>query len=103
MRTLKHIHSVAHRNLPFLIGVCLCLYFSYHLVSGERSFSRLSQLHIESTGKVMTLGALSLERQALEEAVKMMRPGTLSVDVLEENSRIILGYQSDGEVVVFDR
>ena len=98
MRILKTIHSAAHKNLPFFIGVCLCMYFSYHMVSGERSYARLSQLDVAYKGQEMVLSGLVRERSDLEVTVSMMRPSSLSPDMLEENSRFVLGYQMNDEV-----
>ena len=98
MMIFKSIHSAAHKNFPFFIGVCLCMYFSYHMVSGERSYARLSQLDISYKSQEMVLSGFVRERSDLEVTVSMMRPSSLSSDVLEENARFILGYQMNDEI-----
>lgn len=40
------------------------------------------------------------KRMALEDKVKMMRPGSVNKDLLEEQARLTLGYTHADELVV---
>ena len=40
------------------------------------------------------------KRMALEEKVKMMRPGSINKDLLEEQVRLTLGYTHENEFVI---
>lgn len=44
--------------------------------------------------------ALKTDRLALERKVKMLRPGTINADFLEERARLVLGYKSKDELVI---
>ncbi len=100
MDKLKDIRSKFHRNLPMLVGVCLSLYFSYHSVSGHRSYSRLVDLNSSLQEKTQALQGLEQEVAVLESKVRMMRPDSLSVDMLDEQASLILGYARIGDIVV---
>ena len=102
MDKLRNIRYAFRRNLPVLVGVCLCLYFSYHIAFGHRSYGRLSQLTEMSQQKETYLADLKIERAAIEKKVRMMRVSSLSIDMLEEQIRFILGYNHSDELVVLD-
>ncbi len=100
MNSLVDIRYKFNRSLPILVGVCLCLYFSYHSVSGDRSYSRLSDLMLSMQQKTSALNALEKKREKIELRVSMMRPSSLSKDLLEEQAVLMLGYNGKGDIVV---
>lgn len=100
MKRLIEQRYVFRQNLIAVIGVCLSFYFCYHLIAGERSYLRLVSLNrqIETTEKQYALS--SAEREALEQKVVMMRPGSVNRDLLEEQSRKVLGFHYKDEKVL---
>ncbi len=100
MDKLKDIRSKFHNNLPIIIGICLFLYFSYHSISGHRSYSHLIELNQTLEEKKQKLQLLDDELSQLKNKVRMMRPNTLSADMLSEQINIILGYYSTSDIVV---
>jgi cell division protein FtsB len=42
------------------------------------------------------------ERLLLENNVKMLRPGTINADFLEERARMVLGYKSPNELIILE-
>lgn len=100
MKRLIEQRYVFRQNLIAVIGVCLSFYFCYHLIAGERSYLRLVSLNrqIETTEKQYTLS--SAERTALEQKVVMMRPNSVNRDLLEEQSRKVLGFHYKDEKVL---
>lgn len=102
MNRLSEYRYMFGRNLIPLIGFSLFVYFSYHIIQGERSYLRLryldSQMQIAST----ELSTLSEERSVIEKKVVMLRPETLDLDMLEERVRHVLGFVHDDERVLFD-
>lgn len=83
-----------------IIGFCLCFYFSYHVVSGERSYLRLMSLERGIQRLTQQQDDLSGQRKALENKVAMLRPGSIDPDLLEERARVVLGYHHPDEIVV---
>ena len=97
MKRLLEQSYLVRRNLLTLMGMGLFLYFSYHLVQGERSYLR----YISLTQSVQTMeqqaAKLKSEREELESRVAMMRPGSINRDLLEERARVVLGFRRAGE------
>jgi len=97
------IFTTFKHNIPLFIGVCLCVYFSYHISFGRYSYPQLVSLKpvaIEKAGKLDSLKEITA---ALEQKVTLMRPATLSSDLLEEQIRYVLGYNKNGEIVILSR
>ncbi len=70
------------------------------MLQGNRSvFNLISLKHSVAT---MSLEETSLiaDRQNLEQKVRMLRPGSVSKDILEERVRMVLGYKYVDEVAV---
>ena len=87
-------------NLMLIIGVCLCVYFSYHLLVGDRGYLRHLSLKKTISTQQIILTSLYDDRYAIEKKVKMMRPDHLDYDLLSERVRRVLGYILDDEVVI---
>lgn len=100
MKRLIEQRYVFRQNLIAVIGVFLSFYFCYHLIAGERSYLRLVSLNrqIDATEKQYVMSAK--EREALEQKVVMMRPGSVNRDLLEEQSRKVLGFHYKDEKVL---
>jgi len=100
MNKLYSHRYILKNNLFVFIGVCLCLYFSFHAFQGDRGALAL----VSTNSQIETLSSqsdkLKAERQALEQKVSMMRPGSVDRDLLEERVRATLGYKYDDEYAV---
>lgn len=102
MNTLSFQRFTLRQNIPVMVGVFLCLYFSYHALQGHRSFPALLSVHNSIDTRAVELEALRLERGALERRVDMLRPGSLNKDFLEERVRFMLGYRHPDEWFVIN-
>ncbi len=100
MNKLYQQRFVIRQNLIFLIGVCLTVYFSYHTIQGNRSYLRLMSLGTVISKTQNEYDALRAEREAIEEKVVMMRPGSINRDLLEERARLVLGYRHPDEKTI---
>ena len=83
-----------------LIGVFLCMYFTFHSFHGSRSYPKLVSLSSSYEQAHKELAMLEQERSGLEKQVKQLRPGSIDTDMLEERARIVLGYKSPQEFVL---
>ena len=100
MKETVDIFLVLKRNLPMFVGLFLCAYFSYHAMFGNYGYSQIQNLSPISIAKERQLSALISKSSYLESRVSLLRPDSLSVDVLEEQVRLILGYNYDNEFVI---
>lgn len=73
------------------------MYFSYHLIQGERSYMRYISLNQTVQTMEKQASDLQTKRKELETRVAMMRPGSINRDLLEERARVVLGFRRDGE------
>lgn len=103
MKRLLEQRYLVRKNLVTLIGIGLFVYFSYHLVQGERSLIRYMTLEKSIATLTDQSGHLSKEQEDLETKVAMMRPGSINKDLLEERARIVLGFRRPGEVDVLSK
>lgn len=102
---MKHLYQhrfLIRRNLIALIGICLCVYFSYHAIQGERSYLSLLSLNSTIEKTEVEYQALKEQRQALEKKVVMLRPSSINRDLLEERVRAVLGYRHGDELVIVE-
>lgn len=83
-----------------MLGVCLCVYFSYHVVGGQRSVLRLMHVNAQIDLAEIALGGIRSEREVIEGRVVMLRPGSLSRDYLEELVIRDLGYYKKSELAL---
>ncbi len=92
--------SSLRQNWVFVAGVFLCIYFTYFIVQGDRSYIRLLGLRSAITRSTDDYEKLKIERTDLARKVDMLRPGSINRDYLEERARFMLGYRGSGEVDV---
>lgn len=102
MNKLLAQRYLIRQNLMTLIGVCLCFYFSYHAVQGNRSVLTLYSLSQSIATTSLEASSLRSDRQGLEQKVRMLRPGSVSRDLLEERARAVLGYKYSDEVSILN-
>lgn len=98
MKRLIEKQYFLRRNMLVIIGLCLSIYFSYHLIAGHRGYVRLMSLENQIASAQLNQEALIAERAAIEKKVVMMRPGTIDRDLLEERVRFVLGYRAANEI-----
>jgi cell division protein FtsB len=97
MKRLLEQRYLVRKNLVTLIGMGLFMYFSYHLVQGERSYIRYISLNQSIAELTQKSSEMQKERHDLENRVAMMRPGSINRDLLEERARVVLGFRREGE------
>ncbi len=100
MKRLIEQRYVVHRNILTIVGLCLCVYFSWHIVAGERSTFRLMSLERQIAKTEAEYQKTKAQREHLESKVTKLRPGSIDPDLLEERARTLLGYARPDEQIV---
>ncbi len=103
MKMSTNMQCFIHKNLVFVAGLILCVYFSFHIAYGQRSYSQLNSLTQISSSQKIEISTLKSEKKSLEKKVSMMRSETLSVDLAEEQIRKYLGYHHKDELIVLSQ
>lgn len=100
MTTRQHRPSRLRRFvLPAVTAVFLG-YFAYHAFHGE--YGIVGRAHLESQTSQLTaeLDRLKASREALETRVRLLRPGSLDQDMVDEEARAQLSMVHPNEVVI---
>ena len=100
MNKLYSHRYILKSNLFVFVGVCLCLYFSFHAFEGNRGVMELVSVNSQIETLSLKNDKLKAERTGLEKKVSMMRPGAVDRDLLEERVRATLGYKHADEFSV---
>lgn len=87
-----------------LVGMGAVVYFSYHIVQGDRGLIAWVHLKNEIGKAEQTLGDIRAQKTELEKRVSLLRPDSLDPDMLEERARIMLNMgRPDERVLPADR
>ena len=100
MKRLIEQRYVVRKNIMAIIGLCLCVYFAWHVIAGERSMFRLMSLERSITKISTQYEREHARREHLEARVVKLRPGSIDPDLLEERARAVLGYARPDERIV---
>lgn len=100
MKRLIEQRYVVRQNILTIIGLGLCVYFTWHIVAGERSSFRLMSLERQIERTTAAYEQERLKREQLEAKVVKLRPGSIDPDLLEERARAVLGYARPDEQIV---
>ena len=100
MVVLREIRRRARHVIPPVLGVCVVIYFVYHAIQGDRGLRAYASLTGEVEHASTILGALNSERYGLEKRVRLLRPDSLDLDLLEERARATLDVMHDDDVII---
>jgi len=80
--------------------VALIGYFSAQALTGERGLLNGTERHQELAARRAELAELEATRTELRARVDGLSPEHLSVDMLEERARVVLGYARPDDYVI---
>jgi len=73
-----------------LLGSALIAYFAYHMVQGDRGLFAWWQLRQQIEATDADLAAVTAERDWLQNRISLLRPDSLDLDMLDEQTRSVL-------------
>ena len=100
MAILKELRRRAWQVAPPVLGIWLAGYFLYHTVQGERGIMALLALNQQVRNAATLAASTDAEREGWERRVRLLRPGSLDADLLDEQSRLMLNVGRADEVVI---
>lgn len=86
-----------------LLATLLVSYFAFYTFFGERSLIRLMHLEAKIQNVEMKLANAQSEHDAYRARVNRLRPESIDVDLLDEQSRRVLNYTQPDEVVIYTK
>ncbi len=100
MTLLGHIRTRARLIIGPVMAATLFAYFTYHAVQGDRGLLAWIKLGQRVDEARLEHDRISGQRAALENKVRLLQPGSLDADLLEERTRAMLGYVHPDDVVL---
>jgi len=85
------------------VSLGLFVYFAYHLMHGDRGYFAWKGVEEKLKTSETQYEQVHEQRQALENRVKMLRPDSIDLDLLDERARAVLGFMKPTEVVVLEK
>lgn len=95
-------HKPISQVLATILSFGLFFYFAYHLAHGDRGYFAWKGLQRKMAAAEQKLDEKLAERQAIENRVKLLRPTSLDLDLLDERARTVLGFVRPGERVIIE-
>ena len=89
--------------LTILVLIFITSYLLYQLFSGNRGILTLFKLSEKSDILKSEISKLENQKNTLEKKVKMLKPESLNLDLLDEQVRRKLNYGKEGETVYLDK
>ncbi|MDR1908124.1 MAG: septum formation initiator family protein [Holosporales bacterium] len=86
--------------IKFLILSGIAAYIVYHLLQGNRGLFALFRIRQIVTQEQCVVAKLDNDKEILLRDIKLLRPQSLDLDLLEERAREVLSLASNDEVVV---
>ncbi len=90
----------AKQVLAPLLGAALVTYFAYHAVQGDRGLLAWWQLRQQMDASELELASISAEREYLESMISLLRPESLDLDMLDEQTRRTLAFAQPKELLI---
>src|SRR5690606_7759004 len=101
MRGSKNKHGKpVSQFLATAASVGIFVYFFYHLMHGDRGYFALKGVEDKLETAQTQYEELVEKRMALENRVKMLRPDSIDLDLLDERVRAVLGYVRPQEKII---
>jgi cell division protein FtsB len=95
-------HKSISQILATVLSFGLFFYFAYHLMHGDRGYFAWKGLQRKLAAAEQQLDEKLVERQAIENRVRLLRPSSLDLDLLDERARTVLGFVKPEERVIIE-
>lgn len=86
-----------------LLFLCMSAYFAYHVFHGKKGIWAYFRLEECIDTKKKKLKNLQEELLQYENKIRLLRPGHIDPDLLEERVRTLLNYGNPNELVILDK
>ncbi len=96
---MRRVKRRARQIVGPAIGACAVGYFAYHAIHGERGLIAWAHYQQRIADAQQSLDRLEAERRLLQHRVRLLHPGSLDRDMLDERARLMLSYGFNDEYV----
>ena len=91
--------KLTKRSILNIIIFLVLLYFIFHSIYGGRGLIAYFTLQSELEHAKETLEILRHDRLEIENRTKLLRPGSMDRDMLDEKIRSVLGFSKESEKI----
>lgn len=102
MGLLQEFRDRARFVVGPVLGLCAIGYFAYHGVHGDRGLIAWWKVKQRVASAKEALVLSENEREKLERRVRLLNPGSLDLDMLEERARVMLNYGHTDDLVILE-
>ena len=103
---MSALHEIRRHSLAAVVPV-ICFaaiaYFCYHAIEGKYGINAYTRLTLQIQDTQAALANVTAERRILERRVDLLSSSGLDADMLEEQSRRVLGMVKDRDLVILGR
>jgi len=96
----RELRRRARKIIGPTLSSCLAGYFCYHMIAGKHGTMAWREINTELSLAKAKLASLKADQHKLEHHVQLLRPSSLCADLLDEQSRKVLGYTQSNEIVI---
>ena len=93
----KNNRKMISQALASAVSFGLFAYFAFYLLHGDMGYFAQRGVDQKLAETQDKYDHLQTDRIALENRVKLLRPASLSLDMLDERARVVLGFASPDE------
>ena len=94
----KNSYKLQSGIINIILFSCI-IYFSYHIINGNRGLIALISIKEENEIKKKIVQELTEEIEKLNHKVSIIKNDNIDLDMLDEQIRKVLGYYYHGEVI----
>jgi cell division protein FtsB len=98
----KNGKSISHFLSSFL-SFGIFIYFVFHLLHGDRGYFAWKGVEDKLQSSQAAYEKTVAAREALENQVRMLRPDSIDLDMLDQRAREVLGFMKPSEVVILEK
>ena len=85
----------------YFVGLFTVFYFGFFVIFGSKGLIEMFTLKKQISSSEAIKKDVLAKMQAKKNLVNGMKPGSLDVDLLDEQARKVLGYAGKNEVVIY--
>ncbi len=100
MTLLGEIRTRARHIVGPVLAATVFAYFAYHAVQGDRGLLAWLKLSQQVQDAQIEYDRLDAKREELARRVQLLHPESLDRDLLDERVRVMLGYVGKDDIVI---
>ena len=99
----KNNRNIISQMLATVLSFGLFAYFCFHLMHGDMGYFALRGVDQKLAETQDKYDHMLAEHTTLENRVKLLRPASLSLDMLDERARVVLGFARPEEREILEK